>query len=133
MQGCRRVCPCGNLATTRLTTAQSTSFSNGLAGTHPRPRLSIVRDRVAVERRRVVVCGEVDKASVVIAVEDSGLGFGTLDPSRLFDTFSTTKATGLGMGLSISRSIVERHGGRLWAESNLRHGATFRFALPAVA
>jgi signal transduction histidine kinase len=81
----------------------------------------------------VVVRGKVDKASVVIAVEDSGLWFGSLDPSRLFDTFFTTKATGLGMGLSISRSIVERHGGRLWAEANLRHGATFRFALPAVA
>ena len=49
---------------------------------------------------------------------------------KIFDTFYTTKEHGLGMGLAICRSIIERHGGRLWAEANPDHGATFRFTLP---
>jgi signal transduction histidine kinase len=68
--------------------------------------------------------------AVLIMVQDSGEGFqpGVID--RLFETFFTTKAKGLGMGLSISRSIVESHGGRLWAEPNDGPGATFLFSLP---
>jgi len=67
---------------------------------------------------------------VVVGVEDSGPGFAALDPQRLFDAFYTTKAHGLGMGLSIARSIVEGHGGRLWATANPQHGLTFRFTIP---
>jgi len=68
---------------------------------------------------------------VVIAIQDSGIGFDPRRVEELFKPFFTTKATGLGMGLAISRSIIEAHGGRLWATSNERHGATFQFSLPA--
>jgi PAS domain S-box-containing protein len=68
--------------------------------------------------------------NIVIAVQDSGAG---LDPSmmdRIFERFFTTKPEGMGMGLSICRSIVEAHGGRLWASPQLPHGSIFRFTLP---
>ncbi len=68
---------------------------------------------------------------IEIIVSDTGSGFSTDALSKLFQTFFTTKATGMGVGLSISRSIVEAHGGKLWAETNLSGGATFRFTLPA--
>ena len=68
-----------------------------------------------------------DSEQVLIAVRDSGPGLTSLD--HLFDTFYTTKPQGLGMGLAISRSIIEAHGGRLWAE-NADRGAVFQFALP---
>ncbi|HTV54801.1 MAG TPA: PAS domain-containing protein [Terriglobia bacterium] len=67
--------------------------------------------------------------SVVLGVRDYGVG--VQDPSRLFETFFTTKEKGLGMGLAISRSIVEAHGGRLWLESTHGPGSTFCFRLPA--
>ena len=70
-------------------------------------------------------------SEVVIAIEDSGIGIDPHHAEELFKPFFTTKATGLGMGLAISRSIIEAHGGRLWATSNGRHGATFQFSLPA--
>ena len=72
------------------------------------------------------------RTEIQVSVADSGPG---LDPSvaaRLFDPFFTTKTDGIGMGLSISRSIIEAHGGRLWAAANQPHGAVFHFALPVV-
>jgi signal transduction histidine kinase len=69
--------------------------------------------------------------SILISVKDTGVGLGPEKESRLFDAFYTTKPEGLGMGLSISRSIVEEHGGRLWAARNEGPGATFQFTLPA--
>jgi signal transduction histidine kinase len=72
---------------------------------------------------------QADSTHVLVAVQDSGPG---LDPRRveqMFDAFYTTKPQGLGMGLAISRSIVEAHGGRLWASST-GQGSVFRFALP---
>ena len=68
---------------------------------------------------------------VIIAVRDSGPGLDMTSLDRLFDTFYTTKPQGLGMGLAISRSIIEAHGGRLWATPNTEVGATFQFTLPA--
>ena len=67
---------------------------------------------------------------IEIAVSDTGSGFAGDDLSNLFQPFFTTKETGMGVGLSISRTIIETHGGRMWAETNEAGGATFRFTLP---
>jgi signal transduction histidine kinase len=71
--------------------------------------------------------GEGDE--IRVAVRDSGIGFDPVSAERIFDAFHTTKPGGLGLGLSISRSIVESHGGRLWAASNDGPGVTFQFTL----
>jgi signal transduction histidine kinase len=68
---------------------------------------------------------------VLVAVCDSGPGLEAASLEQLFETFYTTKADGMGMGLSISRSIIEAHGGRLWATPNEGQGATFKFTLQA--
>ena len=68
---------------------------------------------------------------IEVEVSDTGSGFHDHVKPNLFQTFFTTKETGMGVGLSISRSIIEAHGGRMWAESNAAGGATFRFSLPA--
>jgi PAS domain S-box-containing protein len=70
---------------------------------------------------------------VLVSVRDSGPGLTPESVERLFESFYTTKPGGLGMGLSICRSIVEAHDGRLWAGANLPRGASFQFALPAIA
>ena len=67
---------------------------------------------------------------VLVAVRDSGPGIDPKDLERVFETFFTTKSDGTGMGLSISRSIVEAHGGRLWSDVNTPRGAVFQFILP---
>ena len=66
----------------------------------------------------------------MVAVRDSGTGLSS-EADRFFTPFFTTKANGMGMGLPISRSLIEGHGGRLWATSNSPHGAVFSFTLPA--
>jgi nitrogen-specific signal transduction histidine kinase len=70
---------------------------------------------------------------VLVAVRDSGPGIDPKDLERVFETFYTTKSRGIGMGLSISRSIVAAHGGRLWADVNAPRGAVFRFTLRSAA
>jgi signal transduction histidine kinase len=67
---------------------------------------------------------------VVISVEDSGPGLDPENLDHLFDAFYTTKPNGMGMGLAISRSIIDAHGGRLWATPNTPRGAVFQFVLP---
>ena len=71
------------------------------------------------------------KGDVLVVVADSGSGIQPENIDRIFDTFFTTKPHHMGMGLSISRSIIEAHDGRLWAEPNIAHGAIFRLSLPA--
>lgn len=70
-----------------------------------------------------------DDGAVRVRVQDAGQGFDEEASERLFEAFHTTKADGLGMGLAISRSIVEAHGGRIWAETNPDQGGSFCFTL----
>jgi len=67
---------------------------------------------------------------VLVAVRDTGIGLAAASLARLFDAFYTTKAEGMGLGLAISRRIIEAHGGQLWATPNAGPGATFQFTLP---
>ena len=71
-----------------------------------------------------------DPKTIMVAVKDSGSGISSQNIPKLFDHFFTTKSDGLGMGLSISRSIVEAHGGRLEVENNPDRGVTFYFTIP---
>jgi C4-dicarboxylate-specific signal transduction histidine kinase len=83
------------------------------------------------ELRLGVEPSEVDgKPAVRVAVRDGGVGVMPEGLARLFEAFYTTKPDGLGMGLSISRSLVQAHGGRLWATRNPGHGLTFQFLIP---
>ncbi len=86
---------------------------------------------VADGPREVWINTAADKDGVLVAVRDFGPGLPQANPERVFEAFYTTKANGLGMGLSICRSIVEAHGGRLWATPNEPRGAVFRMLLPA--
>jgi C4-dicarboxylate-specific signal transduction histidine kinase len=84
-------------------------------------------------RRLVISCerrqGE-DGPAVLVGVKDAGVGAAPDDLEKLFDPFFTTKRDGLGMGLSIGRSIAEAHGGRLWASRNVDHGLTLHLLVP---
>ena len=81
-------------------------------------------------RELVVSSAQEDSKAVRIAVQDSGAGLPPERLDRVFDAFYTTKPEGMGMGLTISRSIVEAHGGRIWATQGSPHGAVFQFTLP---
>jgi signal transduction histidine kinase len=84
-----------------------------------------------VSRRRVAVCTAARQdGSVEVAVTDFGHGISRENLAKLFESFFTTKQRGMGLGLSIARSIVQAHGGLIWAESDPGGGATFRFTLP---
>jgi two-component system, LuxR family, sensor kinase FixL len=99
--------------------------------------LNAVEAMIAVQdnRRVLIIRAQRDslenKPAVLVSMEDRGDGFTPEDGERLFDAFFTTKQHGMGMGLRISRSIVEADGGRLWASCNEDHGATFRLIFPA--
>ena len=97
---------------------------NGIEAMQPvtdRPRELVIRPRH----------DETDQ--VLVSVTDCGVGVSAENAERLFDSFFTTKSSGMGMGLSICRSIMEVHGGRLWATANVPNGTTFLFTLPANA
>jgi signal transduction histidine kinase len=70
---------------------------------------------------------------LLISISDTGKGIPAEQMEQIFDAFFTTKPEGVGMGLRISRSIIESHGGRLWASANSERGATFHFTLPSEA
>jgi signal transduction histidine kinase len=74
-----------------------------------------------------------DGESIDVTVDDCGHGLSSTMSDQLFDAFFSTKDEGLGMGLAISRSIIESHGGQIWATSNLEGGASFHFSLPVAA
>jgi C4-dicarboxylate-specific signal transduction histidine kinase len=91
-----------------------------VAGVTDRPCLIGVQSRID------------ESGNVLVSVSDSGTGLRS-DGDRIFTPFFTTKVNGIGMGLSISRSLIESQGGRLWAESNSPHGAVFSFTLSTAA
>ena len=82
------------------------------------------------DRRELLISTQAEADCVLVAVRDSGPGLSEGDIERAFEAFYTTKSSGLGMGLSICRSIVEDHGGRLWATANVPKGAAFQFTVP---
>jgi PAS domain S-box-containing protein len=92
--------------------------SDAMLGVHDRPRHLLIRTECEASDR------------VRVSVRDAGVGFDPQSANKLFDVFYTTKSDGMGVGLSVSRSIVERHHGRLWAEPNSGPGATFSFSVP---
>ena len=73
---------------------------------------------------------KLDDSNVLVSVSDTGVGLFGHNLDKIFESFFTTKSSGTGMGLSISRSIIETHGGRLWATNNKTRGAIFYFTLP---
>jgi C4-dicarboxylate-specific signal transduction histidine kinase len=82
--------------------------------------------------RQLVVRSELQEGGQIhVSVQDSGIGLSSEVMARLFEPFFTTRAKGIGMGLPTSRSIIETHGGKLWAEPNDSHGASFQFTLPS--
>ena len=82
--------------------------------------------------RELSICTEQTQANgVLVAVRDSGPGVDPENIERVFEAFYTTKSSGVGMGLSICRSIIDAHGGRLWAEANEPRGSVFQFTLPS--
>jgi len=92
--------------------------------------IEAMRD-VGEEERELLISSRSEPDGVSVEVRDSGPGFASAALDRVFEAFYTTKPGGLGLGLSICRSIIEAHNGRLWASPNVPRGAIFRFIAPA--
>lgn len=90
-----------------------------------------MRDVSEGARSLLVSTSKTGPSGVIVAVRDTGPGLPAEGFDRIFEAFYTTKPTGMGIGLSICKSIVEAHGGRLWAMPNMPRGAVFQFTLPA--
>jgi PAS domain S-box-containing protein len=95
--------------------------SDAMSGVDDRPRQLLIRT------------AREDQDGVRVSVQDTGVGFEPQNADRLFEPFYTTKSSGMGIGLSVSRSIIENHHGRLWAAPNDGAGATFSFSIPCEA
>ena len=90
--------------------------------------------RSSCRRRRLLIKTQVDAADGVrVLVKDAGIGLEPGDLERFFEAFYTTKDDGMGVGLSVSRSIIESHGGQIWGRPNEGAGATFCFSIPVTA
>jgi len=89
-----------------------------------------MRDMGEGPRNVLITTGKSDAGDTVVSVGDSGPGLAPEIRDNLFKPFETTKSTGMGLGLSICRSIVEAHGGRLWVSPNAPQGSVFQFTLP---
>jgi C4-dicarboxylate-specific signal transduction histidine kinase len=94
--------------------------------------IEAMRD-VGEQERELLISSRNEPDGVSVEVRDSGPGFAPATLDRVFEAFYSTKPSGMGLGLSICRSIIEAHNGRLWASANLPRGASFQFALPAIA
>ncbi len=99
--------------------------------------LNLIRNAIdamadTTRRELTVTTRPVDNEMIEVSVADTGPGIAPEVTDQLFQPFTTTKRHGMGVGLSISRTIVEAHGGRIWAETNKGGGTVFRFTLPAV-
>jgi signal transduction histidine kinase len=82
------------------------------------------------KRELIIKSQRAENEELIVSVSDTGVGLPPQQADKIFNAFFTTKTHGTGMGLRISRSIVESHGGRLWAADNSLRGATFQFTLP---
>jgi signal transduction histidine kinase len=132
--------------------AQSVTIRNGVS-VHPRVAeglFAVEGDRVQLQQvvlnlilnaveamgsveagsRDLIISSEEAHGGVLVAVRDTGPGIDPMHLERVFEAFYTTKPAGVGMGLAICRSIIDVHGGRLWAEANEPRGAIFQFTLP---
>jgi signal transduction histidine kinase len=92
--------------------------------------MSVVTDRPKV---LTISSEQVESGEALVAVEDTGMALDPATADRIFDPFFTTKPGGMGMGLSIRRSIIDAHGGRLWVSLRVPNGTSFRFSLPTAA
>ena len=110
--------PCDRVQVQQVILNLLRNASDAMIGVEDRPRQLLIRS----ERE--------DGDSIRVTVRDAGVGLDRQAIDKLFDAFYTTKSGGMGIGLCVSRSIIERHHGRLWAEPNDGPGATFLFSIP---